>query len=232
LRRYAKLALSALLLALALTLASCGGATEEGQGGGAEQKTAQPAETTREATGMSGTDHSEMNHGSMGGQEMARQMLLDENGDYSDERFIDAMVPHHQGAVEMAEVALENAEHEEIRTLSQEIIDAQNAEIEELRAIKQEEFGTSEVPMEMSDEDMRMMGMMMDPQRLAEERPFDQAFIDNMIPHHRSAIDMARVALGESDNPRIRELASNIVEAQRREIRQMREWRQEWYPEG
>jgi cytochrome c5 len=36
--------------------------------------------------------------------------MLMENGEYSDERFIDAMVPHHQGAIEMAQVALENAE--------------------------------------------------------------------------------------------------------------------------
>jgi Domain of unknown function (DUF305) len=43
--------------------------------------------------------------------------MLMENGEYSDERFIDAMVPHHQGAIEMAQVALEDAEHPEILAL-------------------------------------------------------------------------------------------------------------------
>ena len=62
--------------------------------------------------------------------------------------------------------------------------------------------------------------------------PFAKAFIDAMIPHHRSAIDMARVALEESENEEIRALASDIVDAQTREIRQLRQWRQQWYPEG
>jgi uncharacterized protein (DUF305 family) len=79
---------------------------------------------------------------------------------------------------------------------------------------------------------MRGMGMMMDPQSLAEENPFDEAFIDAMIPHHQSAIEMAEVATEKSKNPRIKELAQNITSAQKREIEQMRGWRREWYPEG
>jgi uncharacterized protein (DUF305 family) len=53
-----------------------------------------------------------------------------------------------------------------------------------------------------------------------------------MIPHHRSAIQMANVALERSDNPRIQELAGGIVRAQEREISQMQTWRESWYPEG
>jgi uncharacterized protein (DUF305 family) len=53
-----------------------------------------------------------------------------------------------------------------------------------------------------------------------------------MIPHHESAIEMANVVLGESENPEIREIAKAIVDAQEREIEQMTSWRDEWYPEG
>jgi uncharacterized protein (DUF305 family) len=53
-----------------------------------------------------------------------------------------------------------------------------------------------------------------------------------MIPHHQSAIEMARVALENSDNPKIKELAENIVGAQQKEIEQMKQWREEWYPGG
>jgi uncharacterized protein (DUF305 family) len=212
--------LPALLLAVAFILAACAGAGggQQGRGSGG---------------GMAGMDHSNMDHGSMGmgSGEMARQMVM-ENGKYSDERFIDAMVPHHQGAIEMAKVALKHAEHEEIKELSHNIISSQQAEIEELKSIKKEEFGTSQVPMEMSQEQMRGMGMMMDPQQLANQKPFDEAFIDAMIPHHRSAIEMAQVALENSDNPKIKELAQNIISAQQREIEQMTQWRQQWYPEG
>jgi uncharacterized protein (DUF305 family) len=218
----------ALLLAVALILVACGGAGGGQQGGGAAGEQGEGEKTG----GMAGMDHSQMDHGSMdmGSGGMAREMVM-VNGEYSDRAFIDAMVPHHQGAVEMAEVALENAEHEEIKQLSQNIISTQGAEIEELKAIKQQEFGTSEVPMEMSAGEMEAMGMM-DPDELANRDPFDRAFIDAMIPHHRSAIEMARVAYRESDNPEIRTLAEGIVEAQNREITQMEGWRKEWYPEG
>jgi uncharacterized protein (DUF305 family) len=211
--------LLALLLAVAFIQAACGGAGGGQQGSG--------------SGGMAGMDHSQMGHGSMGmgSKGMARQMVM-ENGKYSDRRFIDAMVPHHQGAIVMAEVALKNAEHEEIIQLSRNIIASQQAEIEELKSIKQEEFGTSNVPMEMSPEQMRGMGMMMDPQQLANHKPFDKAFIDAMIPHHQSAIEMGQVALKNSDNPKIKELAQNIISAQQREIEQMTQWRQQWYPEG
>jgi uncharacterized protein (DUF305 family) len=211
--------LLALLLAVALILAACGGAGGGQQGSG--------------SGGMAGMDHSQMGHGSMGmgSKGMARQMVM-ENGKYSDRRFIDAMVPHHQGAIAMAEVALKNAKHEEIIQLSRNIISSQQAEIEELKSIKQEEFGTSNVPMEMNQEQMRSMGMMMDPQQLANKEPFDKAFIDAMIPHHQSAIYMAQVASEKSKIPEIEELAQDIVSAQKREIEQMRHWREQWYPEG
>jgi uncharacterized protein (DUF305 family) len=208
-------------LAVAFVLAACGGG-----GGGSQQGNGSGG-------GMAGMDHGQMDHGSMGmgTKGMTRQMVT-ENGKYSDKAFIDAMVPHHQGAIVMARVALENAEHEEIRDLSRNIVSTQQAEIGELKAIKKEEFGTSNVPMEMSSEQMRGMGMMMDPQSLAEENPFDRAFIDAMIPHHRSAIEMAKVANQESENPRIKELAGNIVSTQKAEIEQMRRWQEQWYQEG
>jgi uncharacterized protein (DUF305 family) len=231
LKRYTKLGLSVLLLAVALILASCG--VTQGSGGsesdGDMQGMDHGGNTGMEKTGgMSGMGDMEgMDHGSGG---MASGMLM-ENGKYSDRRFIDAMVPHHQGAIAMAEVALKNAEHEEIQELSKNIISTQQAEIEELKSIKQEEFGTSQVPMEMSQGQMQSMGMM-DPQDLANREPFDRAFIDAMIPHHQSAIEMAQVALEESDNSEIRELAENIISAQQEEIEQMSQWREEWYPQS
>jgi uncharacterized protein (DUF305 family) len=234
--RYAKFGLPVLLLALGILLSSCGGA-----GTGDAQSTDQGEKNKSGGGQMQGMDHGKkggsggtsdmgdmesMNHGGM-----ASGMVM-KNGKYSDERFIDAMVPHHEGAVEMAQVALKNAEHPKIKQLAENIITTQRAEIQELKSIKQEEFGTSHVPMDMSMGQMKSMGMMMNPGDLAKKDPFDKAFIDHMIPHHRSAIEMAQVARDESQNPRIEELANNIVDAQKREISQMKQWREQWYPQG
>lgn len=216
-KRYTRLGLAGLLATIALLAASCGGGMGD-MDQGQMKKEGEPAKES-----MKGMDH-----GSGG---TASGMLM-EDGRYSDRRFIDAMVPHHEGAVEMAEVAMKNAEHDEIKRLAEEIVSAQEAEIKELKAIKQEEFGTSRVPMDMSMKEMEAMGMMMDPQALAKEDPFDKAFIDNMIPHHRSAIEMANLAAKETDNAEIRDLATGIVEAQRREISQMEQWRNQWYPQA
>jgi uncharacterized protein (DUF305 family) len=221
-----KACLLALLLAVPFVPAACGstGGNQQGDesgGGGHGQMD------------HGSMDHDQMGHGSMGMgfKGMARQMVM-QSGEYSDERFIDAMVPHHQGAIEMAEVALDNAEHEEIKDLSRNIVSTQKAEIEQLKTIKKEEFGTSQVPMEMSKEQMRSMGMMMNPQHLAQSKPFDEAFINAMIPHHQSAVYMAQLAHEKSKIPEVKDLAENIVSAQQREIEQMKQWRREWYREG
>ena len=253
-KRHRKLAVSVLLTVAALALGACGGqgsgsGGQQGDGGGMqgmdhgnngggqqEKTAAAGGETTMmgmgEGTGgmqgMEGMDHGQMGAGGMAA--MSREMVM-ENGEYSDRAFIDAMVPHHQGAVDMAEVALKNAEHREIKNLADDIVGAQEAEIRELGEIRKQEFGSAESSGGMSDMDMQMMGMT-DPQELENKRPFDRAFIDAMIPHHRSAIAMAKVALEESDNGRIKGIARDIVDAQRREIAQMEGWREQWYGQG
>jgi uncharacterized protein (DUF305 family) len=67
---------------------------------------------------------------------------------------------------------------------------------------------------------------------LATKDPLDKAFIDAMIPHHRSAIKMASLALRESENAWIKEIAGAIVDAREKEIPQMQRWREKWYPQA
>jgi len=60
--------------------------------------------------------------------------------------------------------------------------------------------------------------------------PFDLAFIDAMIPHHRAAIDMAEAAKSRGlSQPDLDQIASDIIVSQRLEIDQMLEWREEWF---
>ena len=227
-KRYPSFGLLALLFVVALTLASCAGA------GSGEQGSSDPGDE-EPPDGKQGMTHESMDHGDMkmgSGDMMDASEMLMENGEYSDERFIDLMAPHHQGAVKMAQVALENAEHPELRQLAQNVITDQQFEIERLRLIKEREFGPSDVPMEMSSDEMEKMGMKEDPQDLASQNPFDKAFINEMIPHHVAAIEIANVAIANTSNDEIREIAQGIAEAQEAEIEQMNTWLKEWYPEG
>jgi uncharacterized protein (DUF305 family) len=58
------------------------------------------------------------------------QGLMGKTGDEFDRAFIEEMIVHHQGAVMMAQAALANAKHEEIKQLARDIITAQTREIE------------------------------------------------------------------------------------------------------
>lgn len=148
-----------------------------------------------------------------------------------DAMFIEQMIPHHDNAIEMAELALIRAEHPEIRQLASDIKRTQTAENAQMRTWYQEWFGTA-VP-DVGDPSLMMGGMMgsgttnMDDLETAE--PFDKAFIEAMIPHHQLAIMMSQMAGGATGRSEMRELTSSIIEAQSKEIGQMRVWYEEWY---
>lgn len=58
--------------------------------------------------------------------------------DDKDLAFIDLTIPHHEMAVLASRVAVTQAEHEELRTITQGVIDSQSKEIEELKEIREE----------------------------------------------------------------------------------------------
>lgn len=57
----------------------------------------------------------------------------------------------------------------------------------------------------------------------------EQSFLEEMVPHHESAVEMATMALEKSTRPQVRRLAQEIIDAQEGEISQMREWYRQWY---
>jgi uncharacterized protein (DUF305 family) len=69
-------------------------------------------------------------------QGMNTQHMSTMSGSEFDLMFIDMMIPHHRGAITMAREALNRAEHGELKTLAQEIIDGQQAEIDQMNEWK------------------------------------------------------------------------------------------------
>ena len=102
--------------------------------------TAGMALAQKEATSMESMDHSghsmdgamgEM----MGAMDTMMQAMPTESSGIVDADFLLMMIPHHQSAIDMARVELEQGQDEETRAMAQEIIDAQEAEIAEMRAM-------------------------------------------------------------------------------------------------
>lgn len=76
-------------------------------------------------------------HGSMDMDDMMEVMnaeLRGKSGDEFDQAFLREMIVHHEGAVEMADLALANAKHQEIKDLARAIVSAQNKEIADMRS--------------------------------------------------------------------------------------------------
>lgn len=148
-------------------------------------------------------------------------------GNVTDAAFVNDMVPHHESAVEMAELAQKRAEHPGLRKLADDIIAAQNRETETMNSVKAD-LGDAHSGSHMSG-DEHMRGMDSDTRMLRDSKPFDRAFIDMMVPHHQGAVTMAKEELAKGKNPTLRGLAEDITAAQEREIAQMREWRKARY---
>jgi hypothetical protein len=86
----------------------------------------------------SGDNPMGMNHGdsddmmSMSMDDMAT-MLDGKTGDAFDKAFIEGMIPHHQGAIDMAKAAQKYAKHQEIKDMADAIISAQQSEIDMMK---------------------------------------------------------------------------------------------------
>ncbi len=155
-----------------------------------------------------------------------------------DLRFIDGMVPHHEGAVTMAEAALDNSQRSEIRQLAEAIIAAQAVEIAQMQEWRSQWYPNAPAEPVMyhaeMNHDMPMSKEMISAMRMdldlgGADDEFDLRFINAMIPHHEGAVAMAEDLQAKSSRPELLTLADEIITSQQAEIDQMAQWRQEWY---
>ena len=165
----------------------------------------------------------------------SRNSMMTDMGDV-DEHFIDQMIPHHEDAVTMSELALVKAEHQELKDLPQRIITVQNQEVEQMKQWRKDWFGLGGLLIKVASAhgfehglNMGMMGDTSDLEELENAQPFDKKFIEEMIPHHQMAVMMARMLLNTTQRTEMKKLANDIVSSQNQEIEQMRAWYKAWY---
>ena len=150
-----------------------------------------------------------------------------------DLQFIDTMTQHHQGAIEMAQIALKKSSNAELKTFAQRIIDDQQKEIAQMKEWSDKWFAGKPpaINMEMSGmkDSMKMMtGDGMKRMETMNGKEFDSMFLDMMTPHHVGAVTMAKEASTKAEKPEIRTLAGKIIEAQEAEIKEMADWKVKW----
>ncbi len=153
-----------------------------------------------------------------------------------DKHFIEQMIPHHEGAVDMATLALVQSKRPEIKTLATAIIESQTKEIQDMNGWYKSWFG-NDVPKVstgmmgggmMSESGMHMGGEE-DMANLENATDFDKAFLEAMIPHHQLALMMVQMLESGSNRPEMLQLAKNITVSQSKEIQDMEGWYRAWY---
>lgn len=143
----------------------------------------------------------------------------------ADVTFASEMIPHHQQAVEMAEIALGKADASSaVRELATGIKQAQDPEIQTMTGWLKQWGATT--PAGSMDHGGMGSGMMSDADMEALEqasgKAFDEKWVSMMIAHHEGAIDMARQVLATTADPDVKALADAIIKAQTEEITTMR----------
>jgi uncharacterized protein (DUF305 family) len=175
---------------------------------------------------------------SMPGMDHGMEMSLGPKDKNFDLRFLDGMTPHHEGAVVMAQTALQKSTRPEIKQLAQAILDAQQKEIAQMKDWRKAWYPNASEASMMYDQQMGHMmpmsealrdRMMMNVDLGAADDQFDLRFLNAMLPHHEGALTMAKEALEKSDRPEIKQLAQDILTSQQQEIDQMKQWRKSWY---
>jgi len=154
-------------------------------------------------------------------------------GSDDDIAFAQLMIPHHQQAMTMADLALAKAATSEVRLLAKQIKAAQSTEIATLAQWLTDWDAPILPPSGPSGHEMgnmadpRSSGMMSDEELSlllkSKGSAFDQMWLQMMIAHHQSAIVMADQVLESTTNPDVRDLAQKVIEGQTAEITTMQE---------
>ncbi|MBB5395021.1 MULTISPECIES: DUF305 domain-containing protein [Mucilaginibacter] len=141
-----------------------------------------------------------------------------------DNDFAMMMRMHHQGAIDMANLELKSGSDATMKQMAQSIMTSQQAEITQLTAFlashpphtNDPDFDTMQM------DNMKKAGKQADLQIINGDIDHDFAIL--MIGHHQSAIENARLELLHGQEQRMKTMATNIIDAQMKEIDQFQDW--------
>ncbi len=154
---------------------------------------------------------------------MARMEAMPETNDPEID-FPKMMIMHHQGAINMANVQMQEGSNDSLKRISQKMITAQQMEIQELTTILAGQTVNNSVPafsMEQMDHMMKM-DQMADIQMITGD--IDNDFATLMILHHNSAIENAEAYIMYGTNEELKTMARKMIDDQKMEIKELSDW--------
>ena len=150
-----------------------------------------------------------------------------------DLQFIDSMIHHHEGAIQMANMVIGKTKRPEVKAFAQRIIEDQTKEIGQMKQWREQWYAGKPSALNMALPGMEGGTKMMNSEHMKEMdemKPdhFDGHFTTMMIAHHEGAVTMAKDALQKAEHSEIKQLSEKIISAQEAEIKQMRAWKEQW----
>jgi uncharacterized protein (DUF305 family) len=138
----------------------------------------------------------------------------------ADVMFLQMMIPHHQQAIDISNIALKTSKDSELLALASTIIKAQTSEIVQMNSWLKDAGATTHMGHSMG------MGGMLDDAELskltsATGRTFNKLWLEGMIGHHNGAIHMTTM-IADASNADIKAFGENVVKDQSAQIEQMK----------
>lgn len=146
----------------------------------------------------------------------------------ADVEFVQGMIPHHEQAIHMSELAAKHANSPDVKTIASTITTKQEEELKTMETllhewgVKKEEAGGHDAH---GGAKAMHPGMLPEAElkELEETRgvEFDKLFLKSMVEHHKGAITMAEEAEHKGENKEVKKLAAEIKRGQEHEIEEM-----------
>ena len=138
---------------------------------------------------------------------------------YTDLRFINGMISHHQSAIYMLQQVLQNSDKQELHQLAKTIIELDTKGIQELYHLKKQIYS-----------DQRLIKRFNAIKLGDKDKNFDLRFLNAMINHHEEAIKVSRDLMTKSFNTELLQLANDVSTLLSENLITLKEWRRQWYP--
>jgi uncharacterized protein (DUF305 family) len=155
---------------------------------------------------------------------MMKGMMMTPSG-IPDQDFAKGMIPHHQGAIAMAQVEKQFGKDPEMLKLADAVIGAQTSEIAFMNDwLGKSKLTAADAAPDSAKANGAVMNTMMKNMMVPYTGNADVDFAKGMIPHHQGAIDMAKLVLQYGKDIEIKKLADGVVSAQQSEIAAIQQW--------